>query len=471
MKAAIALPPYLPDQTANSGVSLEQNNVYARPDGVGPIGAFQEISDTLPAAFKGGASFIATDGSSYLLAGTANGLARYSNGAWTDLIVGMSVTGQWRFAQFGNFVVGVNGQDTKVVDLSAGTASSLADAPDGKCIAIVQDYVVIGQDTGDLTGIYTSGFNDHTKWNPATTDATVQPMLAGGEVMGLGGGEYGVILQRERIVRMNYTGDGTAPFAYDPIVENVGCASKASVVFYGRTGFFLSDNGFMAIDDGQTLRPIGSEKVDRTFKDEVPNDQLENLFAAIDPQRKVVIWGVPGTPGKLWMYNYELDRWTTATLNIEGLFSGFTSSTDLDALDGDYPNLDAMTVSLEDPRFAGGAPQFYAVQGNKVGSLSGLPLKATMKTGFGEFAKGRIARIRAIRPVTDCIEGQTVTLEMSDRQGDVPVVRVAGALRASGVMPVRARGRYCKLDWEIAAGSDWEYAQALELEFEAGGER
>lgn len=472
MKKILPLPPFLPDQSANSGVLLEADGVYPRVDGYGPLRAFQAQSETLGAAFAGGASFISTDGTSYMLAGTATGLVRYASGSWSDLLTGMTIPGRWRFVQFGDYVVAVNGVATEAVDLDAGTAAAISGSPAGIAVAVVGDYVVIAQGDDALLNIYTSGFNDHTDWNTAGSGgATIQPMLTGGEVMGLGGGEYGVILQRQRIVRMSRTGDATAPFQYDEITSNIGCASKASVIQVGRSIFFLSDRGFMALEDGQTVRPLGSEKVDRTFQSRVDRDDFERIYAAVDPQNKLVIWVVPGSPGTIWFYNFELDRWSTATVVIDGLFSGFTSSLTLEALAVTYTDLDAMTYSLDDPRFAGGSPRLYAVSGGKLGTFTADTIKASFQYGFNEFSPGRVSRVRNVRPITDAIAGNSVSIAVNSRMGDVPMVKNAGVLRDSGAMPVRASGRYHKLRWEIAAGSLWSYAQGLEIEMDADGGR
>lgn len=470
MKATLSLPAYLPDQTINSGVLLEATNVYPLTDGYGPVRAFVGISDETPASFKGGASFVADDGTSYLLVGTANGLARYASGSWTDLVVGMSVTDQWRFAQFGNYAIGVNGQSTKVVDLIAGTASTLTGAPTGKSIAVVGDYVVIAQDTNDLLSVFTSDINDHTRWVP-DTGATQQPQLTGGEVMGLAGGEYGVILQRRRIVRMSRTGDAINPFEYDEITDNIGCASRGSVAQYGRSVFFLSDQGFMALEDGQVTVPIGAEAVDRTFQAIVPPEDYERIYSAVDPKRKLVVWCVPGSPGSLWIYNYVLKRWTVAELNVDAVFSGFTSSETLEGVSATYSDLDAMAFSLDDPRFSGGAPQFYVVQSGKVGALAGDTLNSVLQMGFEPFGSGDIARLRHIRPVTDCTGGLGMEADVRARLGDVAKVKKAGSLRTSGTMPIRASGRYAKLRWEFEAGSIWSYAQGAEVFFETAGNR
>ena len=153
------------------------------------------------------------------------------------------------------------------------------------------------------------------------------------------------------------------------------------------------------------------------------------------------------------------------------MFSGFTSSIDLETLAVTYPDLDAMTISLDDPRWAGGHPRLYAVQTKQVGTFFGDKLQATFEFSFNDFAGGRYARIRDIRPVTDATDGHTITLDCRARLGDAENIKTASNIRASGVMPVRASGRYVKPKWTIAAGTSWSYAQGMELALEAGGER
>lgn len=466
MKQVFALPDYLPDQTPNSGTLEGGKNFYPIVRGFAPIRAFQSVSEAITGSFLGGAAVIADDGTSYLLVGTSTNLQRYSSGSWTNLVTGLTITDQWRFSGFGNYVVAVNGSETYVVDLVAGTASTLTGAPAGKSVTVVEPYVVIGQDTDDLLSVFTSDVNDHTRWVP-DAGATQQPQLSGGEVMGLAGGEYGVVLQRRRIVRMGKTGDATLPFDYDPITENVGCASKGSVVQWGRSVFFLSDQGFMAFEDGQALVPIGSERVDRTFQALVPPDDYERIFSAIDPVRKLVVWCVPGSPGFLFIYNYELQKWGVAELNVEGVFGAFTSSETLEGVSSANPDLDAMTVSLDDPSFAGGSPQLYVVQGGQIGTLTGSTLAAVFELGYMELTPGRRSRLRHIRPVTDSL-GTTMTVTVSERQGDAGTVVGGGVLRASGRIPFRASGRYHKVTWNEPAGSNWSYVHAFEAEYDGG---
>lgn len=465
----IDLPAYLPDQSINSGVVTIAENVYRAADGYRPVGAFLGNSAALPETFNGGGAFISTTGTSYLLAGTTAKLCRYSAGGWVNLLTGLTVGSRWEFAQFGDYVVAVNGGATKAVDLNAGTAGNLTGAPSGTCIAVVGDQVVIGQADGNILLVKWSAFNDHTGWTPGIDQSGFQPMLTGGEIMGLAGGEFGVILQRGRLVRMSRTGGANAPFQFDEITPNVGCASKGSVCQHGRSVFFLSDRGFMACEDGQLPVPIGNEKIDRDFQSQVPRDEWYRLYGTVDPRRTLVSWVLPGNPGKEWIYNWTLQEWSTATYSVDGAFSGFTSSTDTD--NTGITNVDSdPDLTVDDPLFSGGAPRLFVVQGGKIGTMEGAPLAAKIWMGFVEFVKDRVARLRSFRPVGDMTEASCV-LDCRQRLGDAENLRTCGSLRDSGIMPTRASGKYIATRFSIPAGHQWSYCRAFEYELEGGGER
>lgn len=468
----LPFPAYLPDQLPRN-VLTAAVNVLPAADGYRPVKGFGNISDPMPATFKGGASFISSDGSAYLLAGTANGLARYTGGAWSDLIVGMTVTDRWRFTQFGDFVVAVNGVETKQVDLNAGTASALTGAPSGNGVAVVGDYVVITQAEGNRLLVTWSGFNDHTKWTPGVDQSGFQPMLTGGEVQGIAGGEYGVILQRFRLVRMERTGDDKAPFSFSEITPNFGCAAPGSIAQAGRTVFFLSDRGFMALEDGQSLRPIGNEKFDQAFRDSVSPEDYDKLYAAVDPKRSLVLWGVPGSPGRIWVYNWVLDRASTIVVPFLGFFAGYETSLSLEAVAALYPDLDTMPYSLDDPRFQGGDPRLYVVDRlSRLGAFSGPNMAVTLSMGWQALTDPDVTRVRAFWPMSDATSGITVSVDARQQMGGpLGVVTSEGYMQPSGRVPLRVRGKYMAITTTIAEGTRWSYAQGLDVDLDQGGRR
>lgn len=472
MRKRYRYPAFLPDQTPKDNLTRAENVLPLADGGYQPVKSPEAISDPLPATFRGGGSFISSDGQAYLLAGTANGLVRYSGGGWTTLLTALSVSGRWRFAQFGDFAIAVNGLATQQVNLTAGTASAISGAPSGTAVAVVGPHVVIAPADGNRLKVAWSAFNDHTAWTPAVNQAGFQPILDGGEVMGLAGGEYGIILQRFALTRMSLSGDASAPFTFQQITNNVGCASRASIVQAGRTVFFLSDRGFMALEDGASLRPIGNEKFDRSFRESITADDYERIWAAVDPKRSLVFWSVPGQPGTVWAYNWVLDKASTLKFAHIGLFSGYESSLSLEDVSALYPNIDTMPYSLDDPRFSGGDPRLYVVTGNNaVGALAGPSLEATLSLGWIEPFPGQVARGRAFWPETDATGQLSVTVDARQRMGDAISLEYGGEMQASGRVPVRCRGRFFNVTCSFEAGSVWSYTHGFDLDAEPGGSR
>ena len=461
------LPPFLPDQLPRGDVLTVCENAWPAQGGYKPVGSFQSVSAKLPSRFNGGASFISSAGTAYLLVGTTNSIKQLSGGAWVNKITSLTVPARWQFAQFGDYVICVNGGVTQEFNLNAGTGSALSDAPTAIAVAVVGDHVVVAQPDGNKLRVGWSAFNDHTGWTVGTDQSGEWTGLTGGEVMGVVGGEYGIILQRQRLVRMTRTGNADAPFQFDEITNNFGCASKASIVAVGRTVFFLSDRGFIALDDGQVPRPIGNEKFDNAFRQQLGEDAFENIWSAVDPQNTRVIWGVPGT---LWVYDWALDRLTTISMAFDGIFSGFENSVDLDTLSGLYSDLDAMPYTLDDPRWSGGAPRLYVVQDGEVGTLTGVNMPATFEGGRFMPNDGLVTRLRAVWPETDATDGIAVKVTQAQRRGDPGNVRTGSNMQASGRIPLQARGKWMALNVSID-GPNWDYIDALVLEQSAGGMR
>lgn len=459
-------PPYLQDGLTDMA------NAYAGANGYRPVGQFESFTVALPDAFKGGTAFVSSDSSGALLAGTGTGLYRYSGSSWNALVTGLTVAERWNFTQFGDLAIAVNGGTTRKVDLIANTIANVPGAPTAVCVATVRDFVVYGQANGNAAMVQWSGFGNQDDNTPGVNQAGFQPMLTGGYVMGIAGGEYGVIVQRSRVVRMTYTGDADVPFQFDEISANIGAISRGSVIQSGRQVFFYSDRGFMSCD-GNAVKPIGFERVDETFRKLYPRSIVDQMYAAIDPRRNIVAWMMPGNPGLTLMYDWALDRWSNFRGTFNATFSGFSANTTLEALDGIYPDgIDSIPYSLDDPRFTGGDPLFLVVDpSNTVGTLSGVNMPAWFQSPFAEYIPGLSTRVRKVRPLTDAIDGVTVTLDGRARLGD-PLAPVSWSnLTSSGLMPVRMNKRYIAPRFDFAAGASWKYAQGIQLDVEPGSVR
>lgn len=460
-------PEFTPDQPETL---FAGSNVLPLPNGYRPVRAFQAITAPLPGFINGGA-FIALDGTPNLLAGTATDLSRYQNGAW-ESVMGSLTAYDWRFDQFGNNVISVNGDVPIKYDLAAGTASVLGGSPPASSmVATVRQQAFLAGNPAENNLLTISGYNDSEGWTPGVNQSLNTTFPQGGAITGLCGGETALILQERAVRRATYTGDQVV-WQFDEIARDVGCMAPGSVAQSGLLVFFLSDQGFKVCDRNEVI-PIGSEKVDRTFfRTYSRPDIVTGIRCAVDPRTTTVMWAMPGRSGKIWAYNWTLKKWAPPiVMDVTAIFPGFSSNTTLEALDTLYPDgLDSIPYSLDDPIFNGGDPRLLVASNDGVvGTLTGDNLAASLSLSPSDLESGRI-QLRSARPVSDVISG-TVTVDVRARAGDPEKRVVSGAMRANGRVPLRANGRAIGVTQDFPAGDRWTYTNGLDLEFESAGER
>jgi len=439
-------------------------NVRPIANGYAPFGDFLSVAGDLGAAFVGGGSFIGSDGNSTLLAATAAKLRKYS-GSWSD-VSSIATTHRWHFAQFGDNVIYANGGALGKYDLIGATAGSIAGAPTNAIdVATVKDFVVsLNADSS----INWSDDNDSSNWT--TGQADNQPLLDGGSGVRIIGGEYGIILQKNTIRRLTYTGVQDVWFQLDVISPEVGCMAAGSACNVGRLIFFLSERGF-EMCDGESVTPISDEILNRWFFGQFSRADIGNIWSAIDPRRNEVLWAMPGSPGLILLYNWSLKKFSYIVTGVTGLLNGLTPAISIDALDAIYGNLDAIPLSLDDPSFAGGNPLFLVANAsNVIGSFSGTAMAATLQQKNIELTPGRRTRLRSMRPVTDATSA-SASVNVKLNAGDGENLVAASSMRGNGKLPIRANGRYFDNSLTIPAGTTWTYLQGCEYEFEAGDGR
>lgn len=464
---------WLPDQPSFGGKGvLVAENVYPGVMGYRPVGQFVQSVSAGPADFKGGATFVAPRGENIIIAGTATDLLRVTAGAWTSLATGYLTSGRWRFAQFGGLAIATNDANPmQKIDLTTGAVAALGGSPPTfRMLAVVKDFLVGGVLDGQANMVGWSGINNAEDWEFGQNQSDYQIMPSGGDVNGLFGGEFGLVLQRNRITRMEYVG-GNEIFVFNEVSTNFGCVSPHSVIQHGQIGCFLSDNGFM-MWTGAELRPIGQEKIDRYFFSAYGRSAWFAMSAAVDIQNQVFCWSMGD---RIFCYHWLLDRWSVINLSAQIIFSGVTRSISLDEQDTDIgvndDNLDYTGLpSMDDSRYLGGDPAFYVIDSSRVlGRLTGSPMAATITLPDVELVSGRETNLRAVRPDTDAVSGVTLSIASRPRLGDAVSSNAYASLRPNGDMPVRERGRYQRMSLAFAAGTDWSYAQSLEPDGVPGG--
>lgn len=466
---------YLPDQPAHLNTGLVTcDGVYPIANGYAPLGAFSAMQNGTLAARCIGAGGYRYTGAAYLFAATTTNIYTYSTSGYTSVASGLSGTQAIgvRFCPYNSLMLATNGVDAiKKFDPTSPSAMTALGGtpPTARYLAVVRGFVVAGYAASLPLRIAWSDYGNPASWTPGgASQAGVYDMPSGGDLTGVVGGEYGLIFQERRIVRMSYTADDKV-WQFDEVATDVGCLAPKSLATYGRVSFFWSNKGFMAFD-GSTVEPIGSEKVDRTFQSLISTAYFSNMSAMVDPRRSLYIVAVPSSDPttQLFLYNYTTKRWSTAQISNEFIFSALSLSTSLEDLDAIYGNLDTIPISLDSESFRGGYPLLLMFDGtHSLGSMSGANLAATITTGIDEIISGHNARIRAIRPLTDS-PSVSFTVSGRNKLSQAATATAYSTITDRGVIRVRENWNLTQMTLSIPAGVNYSFIQGHDVEAVAG---
>jgi hypothetical protein len=462
----------LPDYTDGSPTHLTAaKNVYPATVGYKPFKGLVAATGDLGASWVGGGAF-EYNGTAIMVGATAAALFSHSGSSWTSQYV-VATTQPWHFVQFGDLIVGTNGGSPVKYTISTGAAAALGGSPpSARYPAVVRDFLFLAGDGSAAQTVSWSAINDAEGWTEGTNQSDEQQIPDGGPITGLAGGEYGLVFQREQVSIFEYVG---VPFIFTrrTLTREVGALCHGSIGQYGRTTFFLSRRGFYALIDGQLL-PIGKDAVDRAFLDSYTTSELEtSLRCAVDPERYLTIWSMPG---KLWICywgdGFDKLKWSTVEIaDLVGIAPGITASVTLEEIAVTYPSIEDATPNFDDAFWRGGVPLLLLFKTDNIGYTftSGDNLEATIRLCKLEPVAGRTSHIRLTRPITDAVDGITVSIDASFRQGDTATSTISADLRTSGDIPIRATGQYIQYQQVIAAGTAWTYASGVDIEGSPGG--
>lgn len=472
------LGPLAPDRPArlNDGFLRTADGVYPMPDGYRPVGSWEVDFTALPEAVRGAAAFTNTQGVGSIIAGTTTNLYKAYGTGWQSIKAGFSTQGnqRWRFAQFGDVGIATNGADPmQEIDLTSLTATPLAGSPPkAEILAVVNDFLFAGVIDGNALQVRWSGRNDARWWTPAQRFSDFQTLPDGGRVNGILSGEYGIILQRNAIRRVDFVGGNTV-FAFSVVSNNVGCLTVHSVAQWGRLGFFLSDNGFM-MWDGQQVIPIGQEIINREFFAAYDAEDWANMSTAVDPNNDCVMWSING---KIYVYNWVERKWSTITYTAPIVFSGVTKGISVDEQDEAVgvtdDNVDGVgLVSMDDATFKGGTPQFFVFSSSgALGQFSGSPMAATFVGNDLEMVSRRSTRLKWSRPDIDASSGISLSFLQKQTLASSGTSTTFSSLQSLGHIPTRVQARYLRPTVTISSGTSWNYAKGVEFDFAAGNGR
>lgn len=379
-----------------------------------------------------------------------------------------------RFTQFGSQIIFTNNsQRLQSWDLTSSTSfKNLSDsAPIAKFITVVRDFVVVANTNEGSQKPYRvrwSALNNETDWvENVNTQSDYQDIPDGGQIVGIRGGEFGIVFLDRAIHRMTYVGTPFI-FQFDNISRNKGCIASGSIAQYQGISFFLSDDGFYMCD-GQTVQPIGAEKVDRFFFNDASEFDFPSMSAAVDPVRKLVIWNYKGVDGNrhLIIYNFATKKWTYADAGTDYISESSTSSSTLEELDTLSASIDALAISLDSLMFMGGKYFLGGTKGTTVMTYTGSNLTARLATG--DLGEGARTVVTLVKPQVD---NGSASIAISSRQLLNQQVTYGTAVAASSEnrVSLRSSGNYHRIQIN-PSGNNWKNATAVDVEIVPQGGR
>lgn len=481
---------YRPDSaTLDQGSTSLARNVIPGVNGEYlPLPGLTTYSDPLPSRARGLIGVRASDLSTMVYAGTDTGLWLGSGKQWQlkSSTAQLLTDEQWDFAQWRNTVIAVSwGNSVKSTVISGVSFTDLITSnrrPQARHVMVVnRDWVVLGNCNDLVDGVRPGRVWYLARGTPSdadpnlTTQAGFEDLDAeDGAIQGMIGAEYGIIIMERAIWRMTYEG-GSTVYRFDKVVRNKGCISAGSVVGFGRTVFFWSDDGPYQFDGAQAV-PIGHGKIANTVASEMNSNARNWISSAIFPKQTVVMWAIPtGSTilDKIYLYNWTTGRWSYSELVCELLFSAYSASAFLDELNYMDLPIDQPPYSgwnIDGTEFQGGVPTMGAfTQDHRMGFLNSSPMEALIETAEMAPFSDRRAAITEIRPIINGTNDVTVGVLQRDNLGQLPSEVPEQGVNLIGSVNIWAQARYLRARVRIPNG--FTHALGVNMDFKREGWR
>lgn len=469
-------------------------------------GAFSQITkyaSALSERIQGATSAIDSSGHTHIFAGTASGLYELTSGTtFTDVTrtsgaYSTPSSATWNFTQFGDAIIASNYNDDIQV-YTMGTSSNFealgSGVPKGKIVTRVKDFLFLGYTNDSTNGelpsrVWWSAQNDPSSFpTPGTASAAqlqsdYQPMPSEyGRIMGIVGGlntSDGAIFMERAIYRVNYSGPPTF-FKILPAVGAKGTPATNSLVQAGSLIYYLGEDGFYAFD-GTNTKPIGTERIDKFFFDDLDQNYFERIIGESDPINKIIYWSYPdktntgGLCNKIIAYNWSIDEWSLIEHDTEFLFRGLSIGYTLSDLDA-FGTLGTLEFPLGSRVWMGTSIILGGFDSShQMGYFTGTNLTPVVETGEIQFTKDMRSVITNAKPIITAKSGSTITPQIAmgyrNKQTEAITYKSYVSENANGDCPQRTAGRYFTARLTTASGDDFDHIEGVELAGVAEGER
>lgn len=322
------------------GPWIDSDGFYPTSRGFRRQPSLVEVFPALAAPCFGAFTATYLDGTKRIIAGTTDALYYGDSGAWVDASSGTYNTpdgNRWRFAQFGNDTIAVNGRYApQVMTDTGGTFANLAGIPPAaKIVAVVNNFVfLLNLYSATVANVLTptmwwcSGIGSDTTWTPDIATQCVNGYLddTPGEIVGAKTLGRNLIVYKERAVYLfEYTGPPTI-WENRLLSQEAGALSHEAIVDIGDAHVFMGTDDFYIIDGSGAPRPLENPIRRYVFQDSLDRNLQAGVMGRYDKTTGVVYWHYPSqeVADTTWpqvcdrwvAWHRQTGRWTTGYTNV-----------------------------------------------------------------------------------------------------------------------------------------------------------
>jgi len=505
---------WLPDQPRlNNPGDIQALNVIPDVSGYVPFPRMTQAATSTTMGQTYGSTYARDNANnSFVYTGDISALYRLAGlsfTAATRLVGGAyatDVANGWEFANWGQTVIAVNGQDGDVpqeISLGAANFVNLTGAFPAAHIAVINNFVVLGNISDSATQVQRvrwSGINNSHIWSlssQASTLADFQDLPGnGGWIQKITSGEQGGLIFMEREIHSMVFVGAPLIFQFTKLVDGVGAYGSNSVVVFENQVFFLANDGFKAFN-GSNVTDIGEGKVDAFFLDDLDTAYVGQVRGILVPDKKIVMWAYPGSGhsgskcNRIIIYSYAFNKWSLVQIpnafsaNIEIITITSTPGYTLDGLDAVSTNIDALPFSLDSREWTGGQLIMSAYVNGVLYYFNGTPMDATVEVGetnlMGKLGAvggrdavvGNKAQINAIWPLVEGVVSTSAVAVAAkyrnNTQMDTATLDTLRFANSSGFATSRVVARYAS--FVINTTGVYTEIQGVDVEFVNAGMR
>lgn len=480
---------YRPDiSDINSLYTSEMLNVLPALDSYMPIQEFKALTEALPAAPLGAISVRNVLGESVVIVGTEKDIYILDNTTLTWGKVSRdgkeySATpdSRWSFAVFGDLIIGVNQNDSpQVFDTNVrGAFRDLGgNPPRAGVVKVWGDFVALMKLTDHPNRVHWSGLNDAEWWTVGEKNCDYQDFPDGGIVQGSNEATNPLIFLQSAIYLGTFIAGSDIIFSFKKVQDKRGAKSSNAIASRGSYTFYIDEGGFFQIGADGELKPIGFEKVDRTFFQRINSSNLSDMFGVIDPFYNRVYWSFDfngsGILTDMLIFDWVLEKWTLCRINASLVMQVYSAGYTLEGLDNVSPHIESLPYSLDSKAWQSQSPILGAFDTNyQLGSFNGDNAEAVLTSPEIMETDGTVQRLEQLGIIVDT---------------DRVYVSVGGRFRRNshesivwgdektpsyntGRVHTRARFRYLTFRVRIPKGEPWTHFKGFDAATVGAGVR